>query len=193
MNHACLRRKHAKTFLALSYFNACDHQADHKTTINTTLFDRAFDISVINKFPTSNENYKTALCHVHYDKFNHYINDSSVFKSSNTKRFVNILDENKDLFLKYLASELNYVELKQDVKFTCCSTCYNSFNIFCRSDIGELTRYQTSQYLQDCVLDHFKFSEIPNIDNLFIFQEILEFVVTLHTLVVFIWISSSNN
>ena len=45
----------------LSYFNACDHQADHKTTINTTLFDRAFDISVINKFPTSNENYKTAL------------------------------------------------------------------------------------------------------------------------------------
>jgi hypothetical protein len=58
----------------LSYFNACDHQADHKTTINTTLFDKAFDISVINKFPTSNENYKTALCHVHYDKFNHYIN-----------------------------------------------------------------------------------------------------------------------
>ena len=62
----------------LSYFNACDHQADHKTTINTTLFDRAFDISVINKFPTSNENYKTALCHVHYNKFNQYINDSSV-------------------------------------------------------------------------------------------------------------------
>ena len=130
-----------------------------------------FDISVINKFPTSNENYKTALCHVHYDKFNHYINDSSVLtclvceKSSNTKRFVNILDENR-FVLKYLASELSYIELKQDVKFTCCSTCYTSFNIFCRSDIGELTRYQTSQYLQDCVLDHFKFSEIPNIDNL---------------------------
>jgi hypothetical protein len=69
----------------------------------------------------SDTNYKTALCHVHYDKFNHYINDSSVLtclvceKSSNTKRFVNILDENKDLFLKYLASELNYIELKQDV------------------------------------------------------------------------------
>jgi hypothetical protein len=37
--------------------------------------------------------------------------------SSNTKRFVNILDEN-GFVLKYLASELSYIELKQDVKCT---------------------------------------------------------------------------
>jgi hypothetical protein len=48
-------------------------KADHKTTINTTLFDRAFDISVINKFPTSNENYKTAWCHVHYGKIQEHL------------------------------------------------------------------------------------------------------------------------
>ena len=106
MNHACLhRRKHAKTILAFCLILM--HVTINLTTINTTLFDRAFDISVINKFPTSNENYKTALCHVHYNKFNHYINDSSVFKSSNTKRFVKILDENNDLFLKY-----RYIRLK---------------------------------------------------------------------------------
>jgi hypothetical protein len=60
MNHACLhRRKHAKTILAFCLILM--HVTINLTTINTTLFDRAFDISVINKFPTSNENYKTAL------------------------------------------------------------------------------------------------------------------------------------
>ena len=51
--------------------------------------------------------------------------------------------------------------------------------VFVGQTLENWQRYQTSQYLKDCLLDHFKFSEIPNIDNLglFTFQEILEFVV----------------
>lgn len=110
MNHACLhRRKHAKTILAFCLILM--HVAIRLTTrpqLTQPYLTERLTFQLSTSSPTSNENYKTALCHVHYNKFNHYINDSSVLtclvceQSSNTKRFVKILDENKDLFLKYL-------------------------------------------------------------------------------------------
>ena len=78
--------------------------------------------------------------------------------------------------MKYLRSELNIdSDVSSAENLFCCVTCYNSFNLFSRSD----TIYQTSQYLKDS-LEQFKSDNlIPKIDTLdiFAFQQILEYVV----------------
>ncbi|CAC5370957.1 unnamed protein product [Mytilus coruscus] len=57
-----------------------------------------------------------------------------------------------DLFLQYLKQELNFeAELNVSEKMYCCSYCYNSFNLFCRSEAGEEAKYQTPQYLIECL------------------------------------------
>ena len=39
----------------------------------------------------------------------------------------------------------------EEKRFICCPYCYNSFNLFSRSDAAEEKLAQTSSYLQDCL------------------------------------------
>ena len=56
-------------------------------------------------------------------------------------------EEKRDLFLKYFSFNKNI----ENDRFRCCPYCYNSFNLFSRSDAAEEKLAQTSSYLQDCL------------------------------------------
>ena len=72
--------------------------------------------------------------------------------SSRTTRYISILKENVDIFLKHLKFELNvHIDIDVSVKIFCCLTCYKSFNSFCRSDIGEEVMFQAFQYINTCL------------------------------------------
>ena len=72
--------------------------------------------------------------------------------SSRTTRYISVLKENVDIFLKHLKFGLNlHTDIDVSVKIFCCPTCYKSFNSFYRSDIGEEVMFQTFQYINTCL------------------------------------------
>ena len=112
------------------------------------------------------------LCHTHYNSFHH-------FKSSNknpcficdklTNKTITIIDENLDIFEKYIEIELKF-ETKSDrtKKVSCCALCNNSFNQICRSEAAEDVLLQTDKFLQD-IIPKFKFDDTVSENNIDIY------------------------
>ncbi|CAC5366291.1 unnamed protein product [Mytilus coruscus] len=91
-----------------------------------------------------------------------------------------IQDCTNDLFLQYLKQELNFeAELNISEKMYCCSYCYNSFNLFCRSEAGEEAKYQTPQYLIECL------NKLTCIDPVDVCADNID-TVTLHHIIEFV-------
>ena len=86
--------------------------------------------------------------------------------SSRTTRYISVLKENVDIFLKPLKFELNFhTDIDVSVKILiCCLTCYKSFNSFCRSDTGEEVMFQSFQYINTC-LHRYNFDDSVSQDN----------------------------
>ena len=102
-------------------------------------------------------------------------------KSSRTTKYISILKESVDTFLKHLKLELNfYTDIDVLVKIFCCPTCYKSFNSFRRSDRGEEVMFQDFQYINTC-LHRYNFNDSVSQDNvdLYTLQEISEFIAEL--------------
>ena len=66
---------------------------------------------------------------------------------SNNMVFKTIGEEKRDLFLKYFSFNKNI----ENHRLICCPYCYNSFNLFSRSDAAEEKLGETSSYLQYCL------------------------------------------
>ncbi|CAC5358991.1 unnamed protein product [Mytilus coruscus] len=135
----------------LHQFSKCDKTADHTTTVDPGIFQKVFDINLEHLQDT----LQVSLCHIHYNTLSNWKREQVCIvceKISRTKRFICISDCTNDLFLQYLKQELNFeAELNISEKMYCCSYCYNSFNLFCRSEAGEEAKYQTPQYLIECL------------------------------------------
>jgi hypothetical protein len=90
--------------------------------------------------------------------------------------FKTVGEEKRDLFLKYFSFNKNI----ENDRFRCYPYCYNSFNLFSRSDAAEEKLAQTSSYLQDCLSKQLFIEKHKvtgqNID-IYTFQMILQFVV----------------
>ncbi|CAC5388675.1 unnamed protein product [Mytilus coruscus] len=83
-------------------------------------------------------------------------------------------------FTVYLKQELNFeAELNISEKMYCCSYCYNSFNLFCRSEAGEEAKYQTPQYLIECL------NKLTCIDPVDVCADNID-TVTLHHIIEFV-------
>ncbi|CAG2213915.1 unnamed protein product [Mytilus edulis] len=106
-----------------------------------------------------------------------------------SKRYVHLIHKKSenpgfyctnDLFLQYLKHELNFEsELNISEKNYCCSYCYNSFNLFCRSEAGEEAKFQTPQYLSE------RLNKLTCIDPVDICADNID-TVTLHHVIEFV-------
>ena len=90
--------------------------------------------------------------------------------------FKTVGEEKRDLFLKYFSFNINI----ENDRLICCPYCYNSFNLFSRSDAAEEKLAQISSYLQDCLSKQLFIEKQKvtgqNVD-IYTFQMILQFVV----------------
>jgi hypothetical protein len=90
--------------------------------------------------------------------------------------FLKLGEEKRDLLLKYFSFNKNI----ENDRFRCCPYCYNSFNLFSRSDAAEEKLAQTFSYLQDCLSKQLFIEKHKvtgqNVD-IYTFQMILRFVV----------------
>jgi hypothetical protein len=86
--------------------------------------------------------------------------------ASRTTRYISVLKENVDIFLKTFKIWVKFSDTDIDVsvKIFCCLTCYKSFNSFCRSDTGEEVMCQSFQYINTC-LHRYNFDDSVSYDN----------------------------
>ena len=95
---------------------------------------------------------------------------------SNDMVFKTVGEEKRNLFLKYFSFNKNI----ENDRFRCYPYCYNSFNLFSRSDAAEEKLAQTSSYLQDCLSKQL-FIEKHKVTgqhvDIYTFQMILRFVI----------------
>jgi hypothetical protein len=110
-------------------------------------------VIISSKYAEQNEQLFTdVLCHVHYNVLDNLKKNVLYETSSRTTRYISVLKENVDIFLKHLKFELNFhTDIDVSVKIFCCLTCYKSFNSFCRSDTGEEVMFQPFQYINTCL------------------------------------------
>ena len=90
--------------------------------------------------------------------------------------FLKLVEEKRDLFLKFFSFNKNI----ENDRFRCCPYCYNSFNLFSRSDAAEEKLVPTSSCMQDCLTKQLFIEKHKvtgqNVD-IYTFQMILRFVV----------------
>ena len=73
--------------------------------------ERKFDIAISGKYSEQNEQVLTdLLCRVHYNVLDNLKKEKNVLyeTSSRTTRYISVLKENVDIFLKHLKFELNF-------------------------------------------------------------------------------------
>ena len=133
-----MQREHAQIMkitnvFLLSNFSLCSNQSNHRTEINCSSFQQEINVLISEKF-SQYDTFSSSLCHSHYNKFINNSQFSALFGEKNSRSndmvFKTVGEEKRDLFLKYFSFNKNI----ENDRFKCCPYCYNSFNIFSRSD-----------------------------------------------------------